>query len=478
MSSISRVLTRSIVILLIVGVAIYGKRAVESRNSPELGPEHRIHFDHEFSAALELETDWRAYLRIEDALAAELDSKVLQQRPAGNLIDRYSRNSLTSPDSFDGNWNRSYELAATEPVGIAVLLHGLTDSPYSLLSTAEALAGAGYNVIVPRMPGHGFAVGGLRQARSDDWEAAVRIAVTHAMELPAIDRSLIMVGYSNGGLLALDYALQCADYELRCPDKVVLISPAITVSRYAGIANMHAAVSWMPYFEKYAWFSIFPEIDPFKFTSFPKRAGWEIREVSQRVLAMLGSPERIGSLPPILTFQSIVDSTVGSTAITEVLYGKLPQNGSRLVIYDVNRHYAAAYLMQNVPADIIGSLTSGAPLAYELTVVQNRNSMSFDVDSVSLPTGTLEPQTTQTTMRWPSEVYSLSHIALPFRPDDQVYGDGKQRNASQNGVVLGAMAPRGENGVLTLPPAYFLRVRHNPFHQFQSTEMLRWLAAN
>ena len=449
---------------------------MDSRELPEPGPEHRIRFENEFVAQRESQTDWAAYLRIENLLAAELASKVLSDRESGNPVDRYSPGSLTSPDSFDGNWNRSYELAAPEAIGVAVLLHGLTDSPYSLLSTAESLAGAGYNVVVPRMPGHGYAVGGLRQARAEDWMAAVRIAVAHAADLPAAEKSLIIAGYSNGGLLALDYALHCANRKMRCPDKLVLVSPAISVSRYAGLANVHAAISWLPWFEKYAWLSILPEVDPFKFTSFPKRAGWEIRKVSRRVVALLEDPEHARALPPILSFQSVVDSTVGSTAVKEMLYDRLSANGSRLVVYDVNRHSAAASLMRDIPPDVIDLLAAGAPLNYDLVVLRNRNEKSLDVILASLSAGSTALRESPTGLRWPRDLYSLSHIALPFRPDDAVYGDGSFGSSSKTRVVLGAMSPRGENGVLTLPPAWFLRARYNPFHRFQSQQMIQWLA--
>jgi alpha-beta hydrolase superfamily lysophospholipase len=295
------------------------------------------------------------------------------------------------------------------------------------------------------------------------------------MNLPAANQAMIVVGYSNGGLLAIDYALQCARSNLRCPDKLVLISPAITVSRYASIANLHAAVSWIPYFEKYAWFSILPEIDPFKFSSFPKRAGREIYNVSQRVLDMLEDDARASGLPPTLAFQSIVDSTVGSLALTSILYSRLPQNGSKQVIYDVNRGSAMFHLMQNLPPEAADSFSTGAPFSYDITIVKNRDGKSLHVDLLNLSAGDTDPQIAQTTMRWPDGVYSLSHIALPFRPDDQLYGDAKTRTGDNAEIVIGAMSPRGENGVLTLPPSYFLRVRHNPFHQYQTQEMIRWL---
>ena len=471
----SRFLLRFLVPLLCVGSAIFFMRAMDARKMPDLGAEHRVRFLNEFSANQEPDTDWQAYLRIEDALAAELDDKILKGRAAVGLVDRYSRNSLTFPDRFDGNWNRSYELAAAAPIGVAVLLHGLSDSPYSLLATAEALAGAGYNVVVPRMPGHGFAVGGLQQARSEDWIAATRIAVRRAMQLPASERSMIIAGYSNGGLLAVDFALRCADVGLPCPDKLVLISPAITVTRLASVANLHGFVSWMPYFEKFAWISILPEIDPFKFTSFPKRAAWEIRKVSRRVAGMLDDPARVALLPPILTFQSIVDSTVGSTAISDTLYRKLPDNGSKLIVYDVNRNHTAVHLMNSLPANTLELLDATSSQTYDLTLLRNRSGLGLDVESVTLAAGSIELQTVATGLKWPADVYSLSHIALPFRADDQIYGDGRLNRGDEFSVVLGAMAPRGERGVLTLPADFFLRARYNPFHRYQTEEMIRWL---
>jgi hypothetical protein len=149
MPPVPRYLSGIALVLLFAGTAFYGLHAVESRNLPDMGPEHRIRFDSEFTADRESQTDWQAYLRIENELAAELETKIVEQRASGNLLDRYAKDSLTFPDRFDGNWNRSYELAAAAPVGVAVLLHGLTDSPYSMLATAEALAAAPCHYTAP-----------------------------------------------------------------------------------------------------------------------------------------------------------------------------------------------------------------------------------------------------------------------------------------------------------------------------------------
>jgi len=352
MPAFINITVRSVLIVLSLVVTVYLVRAFDSRRMPDLGPEYRIEFEQEFSASREDATDWPAYLAIEDALAIELEDKIDSATRPDSLFDRYSEDSLTYPGKFDGNWNHSYELSATSPRGVAVLLHGLSDSPYSMLWTAQLLVGAGYNVVVPRMPGHGFAVSGLLQARWEDWTAAVRIAVRHAMTKPGSARSLLLVGYSNGGLIAVDYALRCADSDdAPCPDRMVLLSPAIAVSSAALVANWHAAVSWLPYFEKFKWLSVLPEIDPFKFTSFTKRAGWEIYKIANRVDRMLRDPKRAALLPPILTFQSVVDNTVSSSAVITSLYSRLPENGSRLVVYDVNRNSSVVHIMRRIPSD-------------------------------------------------------------------------------------------------------------------------------
>ena len=272
----------TIVVLLVL--TIYFGRAFDARRMAPLGSEHRIRFEHEFTAAREKQTDWAAYLDIENELAIELEQKIASETRPDSPADRYFADSLTFPGNYSSNWNRSYEMSVPSPRGVAVLLHGLTDSPYSMLATAQTLADAGYNIVVPRMPGHGFAVGGLLQARWADWTAAARIAIRRAVDREGANQSLLLVGYSNGGLLAVDYALRCDEFaDLPCPDGLVLMSPGIAITPAAVIMNWHAAISWIPYFEQFEWLSILPEIDPFKFTSFPKRAAWEVHKLSKRM---------------------------------------------------------------------------------------------------------------------------------------------------------------------------------------------------
>ena len=471
LSRLGRIAQWIITIVAVLLLTIYFGWAFESRHMLELRPEHRIEFDAEFEARNEDETSWQDYLAIEAALADELDEKIHNVDRSDSLVDRYSSESLSFPGNFASNWNRSYELTVPSPKGVAVLVHGLTDSPYSMLSTAQTLAGAGYNVVVPRMPGHGFAASGLLQARWEDWTAAVRIAVRHAQTLPGQDESFILGGYSNGALLSVNYALRCEDIEdMPCPDGLVLMSPAIAVSKAAVVTVTHPALSWMPYFEQFKWLSILPEIDPFKFTSFPKRAAWEVFRVSRRMHSELARPKEVAKLPPIITFQSVVDNTVNTRAIVSLLYSKLPANGSELVLYDVNRNSTALYLMKSPPRDLAEFFQSLGSLDYGVTVVRNQGGGS-GIELLRMKAGDGGQTLTPTNLRWPQGIYSLSHIAIPFRADDPVYGV----RSSPDTPTIGSFAPRGEAGVLMLTSNYFLRARHNPFYGFQAKTLVDWL---
>jgi alpha-beta hydrolase superfamily lysophospholipase len=464
------------IILTVLVLTVYFLRALDSRNMPQLDPEHRVVFEHEFDASQEAHTSWADYLAIEDKLAEELREKITDASRPESKIDRHSSNSLTSPDNYDNNWNHSFEVTASPQKGVAVLLHGLTDSPYSMLATAQSLAGSGYSVVVPRMPGHGFAVGGLLQARTEDWSAAVRIAVRQAMSRLEEDQPLLLGGYSNGALMAIDYALACDEIaDLPCPDSLVLLSPAIAITPIARVANWHAALSWLPYFEQFKWSSILPEVDPFKFTSFPKRAAWEIYNISKRTHAQLEQAAEAAKLPPILTFQSLVDNTVTTSAIVTNLYNRLPANGSELVVYDVNRNSTLLSLMKQPPADPVDFFTSSTPLNYAVTVLRNKNPNSVDIDAVTIEAGGIDPVTGSTGLAWPTNIFSLSHIAIPFAANDEVYGDGSSNAGNNTRIAFGALAPRGESGVLELTPNYFLRARYNPFFAFQAKRISEWV---
>ena len=98
--------------------------------------------------------------------------------------------------------SRSRAAARTAP-SLGAFLHGLTDAPYSLRHIASLYAARGYVAVVIRMPGHGAVPAGLTEATWEDWMAATRLAVREAVARAGPEAPLHLVGYSNGGALAV-----------------------------------------------------------------------------------------------------------------------------------------------------------------------------------------------------------------------------------------------------------------------------------
>lgn len=90
------------------------------------------------------------------------------------------------------------------PVGAVVLLHGLTDAPYSQRHIAARYAENGFVAIVPRLPTHGTVPAALSDVEWQDWLAATRLAVREARSRIGPSLPLHLVGFSNGGALAMN----------------------------------------------------------------------------------------------------------------------------------------------------------------------------------------------------------------------------------------------------------------------------------
>ena len=189
-------------------------------------------------------------------------------------------------------------------------MHGLTDSPYSVRAEAELYAKEGFYALSLRVPGHGTIPGALTVAKWEDWRAAARLGARHVRGRVPAPLPFHVVGYSNGGALAVQYALDAlGDPSLPRPDRVVVMSPMIGVTRFTGaaavIAKMVTAVGSLPYFAQSRWMDVQPEYNPFKYNSFPAFAGQQTVEITRDIQASIereAASGRIKSLPPILAF--------------------------------------------------------------------------------------------------------------------------------------------------------------------------------
>lgn len=449
-------------------IAIICIAIVVLNHKPEPNIWHDAVLDEEFTASSDI-ADLDAYLKLEDRLFGQLETEVFAKTPASAKTDynRYNKGSRVDPTSWQVNWNRTFELPVAEAQMGVLLLHGMSDSPYSLRRLAKDFHADGAHVLGLRIPGHGTAPSGLRRTTFEDMAAAVALAMAH-LDSKLGDVPILVVGYSNGAALAVHYtAGAIADKARPVPAGLILFSPEIGISPVARLAGVQAWFGKVLALDRLAWTDIMPEYDPYKYASFAVNAGVQAYRATQLVRGRLEDLEtagRIGEMPPILAFQSAADSTVEAQALVSGLFNKLQPGGHELVIFDVNRVFETEGLLAK-PFDLAGLLT-GESKAFAVSIVTNENPRAPAVELRTRAAGDTQVVERDLGLAWPTDVYSLTHIALPFDRDDPVYGARKatKTQTDEQSLKLGDLAVRGENNTLAIPISALMRQHWNPFY--------------
>ena len=445
---------------------------------PPLNAWHSEILDGEYRAEAHADLDFAGYQALEAALFARA------AQAAATFVDdprypasRFDPTGAAQRLAGGAPFNRSYRLPAPSGSvrGTALLLHGLTDSPYSVRALAETLQEQGFEVTALRLPGHGTLPSMLTRMRFSDWHAAVRMAVRDVAARTPPGAPFYLGGYSTGGTLAFVHALEALDdATLRRPDRLLLVAPAIEVAPVAGLANLLdlGAVLPVPALQKVRWQELAAEYDPYKFNSFPVNATRQVHRATRELQTLFDRAAqrgRLGELPPIIAWQSLVDSTLGSRALIDRVFARIDRPAHELVLFDVNRVAGLEAVANDALRTQLAQVLV-APRRYRLTLVRNVDASTLDVQVTSLlPTGKVPgskaaetPVPAAPALRWPSDVVSLGHVAMPFRPDDPVYGH--LPGSGGNGVPsFGSLTLRGENGALVFPLGAFIRLRSNPF---------------
>jgi alpha-beta hydrolase superfamily lysophospholipase len=452
----------------LVLLTIFAVRAFDAWRSPPLKLWH-TEVPHELEADDIDRADWSTWMKAEDAVFAEVRARVTDKLPAEDRIvaNRFFEGSPMNPVRLAADWNRTQVLEPVgKPLGAVVLLHGLTDSPYSLRHIAAHYRDRGFVAVTIRMPGHGTVPGGLTKVEWRDWMAATRLAALHARVLAGEKTPLHVVGYSNGGALALKYALDALENPaLARPDQVVLISPMIGITSFARFAGVLGWPAVFPPFAKAAWLDVSPEYNPIKYNSFPVNAARQSSLLVRNLGAQLTRHSQRGLLekmPPVLTFQSVLDSTVSTQAVVEDLHALLPAHRSELVLFDRNRASEAGTLVRPGSDAVLGSITGAVGTQFAVTIVGAGPGGSV---ANTLSAGKSTSVDVPLSQAYPRDMYSLSHVALPFPLDDGLYGT-QPDPAEDFGVRLGTVAVRGERGSLVVSADTLMRATCNPYFEY------------
>lgn len=129
-------------------------------------------------------------------------------------MDHVTTASHAAPFHSDGA-----PLADGRRIGV-LLSHGFTGSPASMVPWGQYLAGLGYAVSVPCLPGHGTTWQEMVPTRYDDYFAAVE---REFEALRARTDAVVVAGLSMGGCLVLQLAERRAD-EIA---GLIMVNPAV-----------------------------------------------------------------------------------------------------------------------------------------------------------------------------------------------------------------------------------------------------------
>jgi alpha-beta hydrolase superfamily lysophospholipase len=437
----------------------------------DLRPWHSAELDEEFrvssSAAVQ---DLRDYLQLEERLFSQLQQQVYDQVGTSDfrLLNRYNKGSLSDPGTFTHNWNRSFEMPVDDPRGSVLLIHGLSDSPYSMRSLAQTFHDMNYWVVGLRLPGHGTAPSGLLDITWQDFAAAVDIAAAHVQSKAGTDKPFFIAGFSTGAALAVEYSLGILDGDDgRIPDGLILLSPAIGVTPLAALAGWQAKLSVLPGFEKTSWESILPEFDPYRYKSFAVNAGDQIYRLTLQINSLinrLDNGEGLHGFPQVIAFQSVVDATVSTPELVSGLFDHLAGEGHELVLFDINRSAEVEPVLVQNPEAATRALLENRTLPFTLTFLSNTASQTSRLSIYQKPANSDVVTEAASDLEWPDGVFALSHSSIPFPPDDSVYG--AEADPGHPGIHLGRIDIQGETGVLLFSAEEVIKLRYNPFHSY------------
>lgn len=189
-----------------------------------------------------------------------------------------------------------YRFDTDSPVGV-LLLHGFTGSPASMTPWGKALAEQGWNVRVPRLPGHGTRWQDMNITTWEDWYAEAERSLAELRERCAI---VFVMGLSMGGSLTLRLAEQHGD-AIR---GIVLVNPAVHSERPDRFA-LPIIRHFVPSFPGVSNDIAKPGMDEVAYDRMPLKAAYSLTQLWARVKTDIARVSQ-----PLLLFRSAQDHVV------------------------------------------------------------------------------------------------------------------------------------------------------------------------
>ncbi len=245
----------------------------------------------------------------------QTQAMITQVRCDGHSAHAADILQMNSP--FD--WKPGNESTQTPKRGV-LLIHGLYDSPFSLMEIGRHLLAQGFWVRAVLLPGHGTVPGDLLSMHYSEWLKAVDYGID---SFPPLDE-LWLAGFSVGGSLVINAALRHPSIT-----GLMLFSPALQLieRRLARLAHWHSLISWA--WPAAKWYQRCPQTNWVKYQSYAFNAAYQAYALIRDTQQLL---DRYTLPQPIFIAQSADDETVTCTGTLD-FFNKLNNPDSRLLLY-------------------------------------------------------------------------------------------------------------------------------------------------
>lgn len=239
-----------------------------------------------------------------------------------------------------------FELRQPDNQKAVLLVHGLTDSPFTYHDLAQIYFQQGYTVRTLLLPGHGTAPDALKDVNAQQWQQATDYAVNRTLK---DFEQVVLGGYSTGAALLINYlTTRPMNEKIKA---LMLFSPASEPHNKNGWA-----AKWIDLIPFVNWIDEDADIDFAKYESFPWSAA-AAADDAMRTITVNSLEQRKFPAIPVFTALSDIDTTIDSKAtlsLLSTLHKISPRNTGNpdtLVLYGdkniIPDHFPNSYTIHN-----------------------------------------------------------------------------------------------------------------------------------
>lgn len=336
-----------------------------------------------------------------------------------------------------------FELAQENNDKAILLIHGLTDSPFSFHDLSQFFYQQGFTVRTLLLPGHGTAPSELLNTEYEAWQQAAKFAIEQTLN---DYQQVYLGGLSTGGALIFDYLMQQKHVDEKIKG-LFMWSPASKAK--SDLAWLAQYIDAIPFVD---WIDLDADIDFAKYESFPYNAGAQVHAIMSLVVGSDVLASRQLHSIPLFVVASEHDQTIDT------------EHTLKLV-----QEWQLASPEEQMKKSVLIYYGDNKKLPNKLT----------DLMEVIVPECSPESLC--------SEIFDVSHIATTNSPENPHYGvNGQYRNCGHyvtdieryKACKQGKQIIKGEITAMNLTRGFPIqRLTYNPYYQEMLTAMTTFLKA-